>query len=92
MSALQKSSLREQLGIDRLGIIAGAGSLPSRLLAACDQGGIEVPCAGGIGEGLPDEIPAVSLGEVRQTQENLGGDNGMPTCLQAVSQDGVTLA
>ena len=42
MPATQKSSLKEQLGIERLGIIAGAGSLPSRLLAACDLAGIDV--------------------------------------------------
>lgn len=42
MSAAKKSSLKEQLGIERLGIIAGGGNLPARLLAACDQAGIEV--------------------------------------------------
>lgn len=42
MPAVQKSSLKEQLGIERLGVIAGAGSLPLRLLAACDHAGIEV--------------------------------------------------
>lgn len=42
MSAVQKSSLKQELGIERLGVIAGGGSLPARLLAACDQAGIEV--------------------------------------------------
>jgi len=42
MSAAEKSSLKEQLGIDRLGVIAGGGNLPARLLAACDQAGIQV--------------------------------------------------
>lgn len=42
MPALQKSSLKDRLGIERLGVIAGAGSLPSRLVAACDQAGIDV--------------------------------------------------
>jgi DUF1009 family protein len=41
MPAVKKSSLKEQLGIERLGVIAGSGNLPSRLLAACDQAGID---------------------------------------------------
>lgn len=41
MPAAEKSSLKEELGIERLGVIAGGGDLPARLLAACDHAGIE---------------------------------------------------
>ncbi len=41
MSAAEKSSLKNSLGISRLGVIAGGGDLPARLLSACDQAGIE---------------------------------------------------
>jgi|JI10StandDraft_1071094.scaffolds.fasta_scaffold244696_2 DUF1009 family protein len=42
MPAAQESSLKSALGIKRLGVIAGAGGLPARLLAACDHAGIDV--------------------------------------------------
>lgn len=42
MPAIEKSSLKAETGIDRLGVIAGTGSLPARLLAACDHAGIDV--------------------------------------------------
>lgn len=42
MSAIEKSSLKTDTGIERLGVIAGTGSLPARLLAACDHAGIDV--------------------------------------------------
>ncbi len=41
MSAVEKNSLKDNLGIERLGVIAGGGDLPARLLAACDHAGIE---------------------------------------------------
>lgn len=41
MPATEKSSLKDELGIERLGVIAGGGDLPARLLAACDHAGIE---------------------------------------------------
>ncbi|QQG35344.1 MAG: UDP-2,3-diacylglucosamine diphosphatase LpxI [Micavibrio aeruginosavorus] len=42
MSATEKSSLKTETGIERLGVIAGTGRLPARLLAACDHAGIDV--------------------------------------------------
>lgn len=42
MSAIEKSSLRSDTGIERLGVIAGTGDLPARLLSACDHSGIDV--------------------------------------------------
>lgn len=41
MSAAEKSRLKQSLGINRLGVIAGGGNLPARLLSACDVAGIE---------------------------------------------------
>ncbi len=42
MSAAAKSRLSSLKDIKVLGVIAGAGNLPARLLAACDMAGIEV--------------------------------------------------
>lgn len=42
MSALEESRMSFEPEIRRLGVIAGGGNLPSRLLAVCDQKNIEV--------------------------------------------------